>query len=48
MGWRIARTNKAFDAMSSKYQRGRYSFEYVRPSTPRHSCDPKYGDEADA
>jgi hypothetical protein len=50
LGWRITITpaSKSYDAMSSTYRRGRYSFQYIRPSTPRHSCDPKYPDEPDA
>lgn len=48
MGWRITATTKVPGGMISTYKRGRYSFEYMRPSTPRHSCDPRVGDEPDA
>jgi hypothetical protein len=48
MGWRIIVTSKNPSGMISTYKRGRYSFEYTRPATPRHSCPPSEGDEPDA
>jgi hypothetical protein len=48
MGWRISATSKNPSGMISTYKRGRYSFEYMRPATPRHSCPPSDGDEPDA
>lgn len=44
-GWRITAASKAPGGMISTYKRGRYSFQYLRPSTPHHSCDPRVGDE---
>jgi hypothetical protein len=48
MGWRITVASKNPSGMISTYKRGRYSFEYMRPATPRHSCPPSEGDEPDA
>jgi hypothetical protein len=48
MGWRITAPSKNPSGMISRYERGRYTFEYTRPATPRHSCPPSDGDEPDA